>query len=32
MATFHPQDMVAAPLCKRFAWQDLLAFRAKLTD
>lgn len=32
MATFHPQDLVAAPLCKRFAWQDLLAFRSKLTD
>jgi uracil-DNA glycosylase len=32
MATFHPQDLVAAPLCKRFAWQDLLAFRAELTD
>jgi DNA polymerase len=32
MATFHPQDLVAAPLCKRFAWADLLAFRAKLTN
>jgi DNA polymerase len=32
MATFHPHDLIAAPLCKRFAWADLLAFRAKLTN
>jgi DNA polymerase len=31
MATFHPQDLVTAPACKRLAWADLLAFRAKLT-
>jgi DNA polymerase len=28
LATFHPQDLIAAPLSKRLAWQDLLAFRA----
>lgn len=32
MATFHPQDLVAAPACKRLAWQDLLAFKAALTN
>jgi DNA polymerase len=32
MATFHPQDLTAAPLCKRFAWQDLLALRDILTN
>jgi uracil-DNA glycosylase family 4 len=32
MATFHPQDLTAAPPCKRLAWQDLLAFRASLTN
>jgi DNA polymerase len=32
MATFHPQDLMAAPGCKRLAWQDLLGFRAKLTN
>jgi len=32
MATFHPQDLVAAPPCKRLAWQDLLAFRQELTN
>jgi DNA polymerase len=31
MATFHPQDLMAAPACKRLAWQDLLAFRQALT-
>ena len=30
MTTFHPQDLMAAPPCKRLAWQDLLDFRAKL--
>ena len=32
MATFHPQDLIAAPPCKRLAWQDLLAFRAALMN
>lgn len=31
MATFHPQDLMAAPPCKRLAWRDLLAFQATLT-
>jgi DNA polymerase len=30
MATFHPQDLVAAPACKRLAWEDLLVFRQTL--
>lgn len=30
-ATLHPQDLVTAPVSKRLAWQDLLAFRAGLT-
>ncbi|MBD9371575.1 uracil-DNA glycosylase [Rhizobium sp. ARZ01] len=29
-ATLHPQDLAAAPISKRLAWQDLLAFRAGL--
>jgi uracil-DNA glycosylase len=29
-ATLHPQDLVTAPVSKRLAWQDLLAFRAGL--
>ena len=29
-ATLHPQDLVSAPVSKRLAWQDLLAFRAGL--
>jgi DNA polymerase len=32
MPTFHPQDLMAAPPCKRLAWQDLLAFRRELTN
>ena len=28
LATLHPQDLAAAPISKRLAWQDLLAFRA----
>ena len=32
MVTFHPQDLSAAPACKRLAWQDLLAFRSALTN
>ncbi|MDK1488959.1 uracil-DNA glycosylase [Sinorhizobium sp. 7-81] len=31
LATLHPQDLVTAPVNKRFAWQDLLAFRARLS-
>ncbi|MCA1489736.1 uracil-DNA glycosylase [Ensifer sp. NBAIM29] len=30
MATLHPQDLVTAPINKRFAWQDLLAFKARI--
>lgn len=30
LASFHPQDLLAAPLSKRLAWQDLLEFRAGL--
>ncbi|CAN7177017.1 uracil-DNA glycosylase [Pararhizobium sp. LjRoot255] len=29
-ATLHPQDLISAPASKRLAWQDLLAFRARL--
>lgn len=29
-ATFHPQEMVATPTCKRLAWQDLVRFAAEL--
>ncbi|UNK37154.1 uracil-DNA glycosylase [Shinella sp. H4-D48] len=31
-ATLHPQDLVTAPISKRLAWLDLLAFRAGLQD
>jgi DNA polymerase len=31
LATLHPQDLVAAPVNKRFAWADLLAFKARIT-
>jgi DNA polymerase len=30
LATLHPQDLVTAPINKRFAWQDLLAFKARI--
>lgn len=30
LATFHPQDLVSAPISKRQAWQDLLKFRSEL--
>ncbi|MEI2297573.1 uracil-DNA glycosylase [Ensifer sp. MJa1] len=30
LATLHPQDLVTAPMNKRFAWQDLLAFKARI--
>jgi len=30
LATLHPQDLMAAPASKRLAWQDLLAFQARL--
>ncbi|WP_331373736.1 uracil-DNA glycosylase [Sinorhizobium chiapasense] len=30
LATLHPQDLVTAPVNKRFAWQDLLVFKAKI--
>ncbi|MBX9455134.1 MAG: uracil-DNA glycosylase [Rhizobium sp.] len=29
-ATFHPQEMLATPACKRLAWQDMLRFRSEL--
>lgn len=28
-ATFHPEEMLATPACKRLAWQDVLRFRAE---
>lgn len=31
-ATLHPQDLAAAPVSKRLAWQDLLVFRARITE
>jgi uracil-DNA glycosylase len=30
LAMLHPQDLISAPASKRLAWQDLLAFRARL--
>ncbi|MCV9997712.1 uracil-DNA glycosylase [Pararhizobium sp. YC-54] len=30
LATLHPQDLASAPASKRLAWQDLLAFRARI--
>lgn len=30
LATLHPQDLLSAPASKRLAWQDLLAFRARI--
>lgn len=30
LPTFHPQDLISAPACKRLAWQDLLNFKARL--
>jgi uracil-DNA glycosylase family 4 len=30
LATLHPQDLVSAPINKRFAWQDMLAFKARI--
>ncbi len=32
LATLHPQDLLSAPTSKRLAWQDLLAFKAKLGE
>ena len=29
-ATFHPEEMVATPACKRLAWLDMLRFRASV--
>lgn len=31
-ATFHPQEMLATPACKKFAWQDMLRFKAELGE
>ncbi|OAP40709.1 DNA polymerase [Sinorhizobium glycinis] len=31
LATLHPQDLITAPVNKRFAWQDLLTFKARIT-
>ena len=31
-ATFHPEEMLATPACKRHAWQDLLRFKAELNS
>ena len=30
IASLHPQDLLTAPVNKRLAWNDLLAFQAKL--
>jgi DNA polymerase len=30
IATLHPQDLLTAPINKRLAWNDLLAFREKI--
>jgi len=30
LATLHPQDLMTAPVNKRFAWQDLLALKARI--
>ncbi|PST26483.1 uracil-DNA glycosylase [Mesorhizobium plurifarium] len=30
VATLHPQDLIAAPINKRFAWLDLLAFKSRI--
>lgn len=30
LATLHPQDLMTAPVSKRFAWQDLLSFSARI--
>ena len=30
LASLHPQDLISAPGSKRLAWQDLLAFRARI--
>lgn len=30
LATFHPQELLAAPANKALAWQDLLTFRANI--
>jgi uracil-DNA glycosylase len=30
LATLHPQDLITAPINKRFAWRDLLAFKARV--
>ncbi len=32
MPSLHPEDLLRAPASKRLAWQDLLAFRQKLTE
>jgi len=32
IATLHPQDLLTAPVNKRLAWNDLLAFQQKLSD
>ena len=32
LASLHPQDLLLAPANKRLAWQDLLAFRARLGE
>jgi DNA polymerase len=32
IASLHPQDLLTAPINKRLAWSDLLAFQARLRD
>jgi DNA polymerase len=32
IASLHPQDLLTAPVNKRLAWSDLLAFKARLKE
>lgn len=32
LPTFHPQDLINAPVCKPLAWQDLLSLQLWLTN
>lgn len=32
IASLHPQDLLTAPINKRLAWSDLLAFKARLKE
>ncbi|MFT4183654.1 MAG: uracil-DNA glycosylase, partial [Rhizobium sp.] len=30
IASLHPQELLTAPINKRLAWNDLLAFKARI--